>query len=87
MIVDAQRYLLAKHPEFGQDRRAEARIRGQIAFALAAVGRRGEALREVGGVVTSWPLEKRWPVALAVASRAVTAERALNWAHAAGRGI
>ena len=39
-IVDAQRYLMDKHPEFRQHRRAEARTRGQIAFALAALGER-----------------------------------------------
>jgi glycosyltransferase involved in cell wall biosynthesis len=86
-IVDAQRYLMDKHPEFHQQRRAEARIRGQIAFALAALGRRKEALAEIGRVVWRWPLEKRWPVALVVALKLVSAERALEWAHKTGRGI
>lgn len=86
-IVDAQRYMLAKHPEFHQHRKADARLHGQIAFALAALGKRREAVREVGHVLKRWPLEKRWPVALAVTSRLVSAERALEWAHHAGRGI
>jgi glycosyltransferase involved in cell wall biosynthesis len=86
-IVDAQRYMLAKHPEFRQHRKAAARMHGQIAFALAALGKRREALREIGRVLRSWPLEKRWPVALLVTVRIVSAERALEWAHHAGRGI
>ncbi len=86
-IVDAQRYLMDKHPEFFEHRRAEARIRGQVALALAALGERRECVREIGKVVRRWPLEKRWPVAAAVASRVVTADRALELAHRFGRGI
>jgi glycosyltransferase involved in cell wall biosynthesis len=55
-IIDAQRYLMAKHPEFSQDRRGEARIRGQIAFALAASGRRREMLGEIGSVLCRFSL-------------------------------
>ena len=87
MIVDAQRYLMDKHPEFGEHRRAEARIRGQVALALAALGERREALSEIGQVIKRWPLEKRWPVAAAVASKVVSADRALELAHRFGRGI
>jgi glycosyltransferase involved in cell wall biosynthesis len=87
MIVDAQRYLMNKHPEFRQHRRAEARIRGQIAFALAALGERRAALAEIGRTIWRWPLEKRWPVALLVTGRIVSADRALEIAHKTGRGI
>lgn len=86
-IVDAQRYLLDKHPEFADDRRAEARIRGQIAFALAALGERRAAFREIGRTAARWPLEKRWPVAAAVSLKLVSADRALELAHRFGRGI
>ena len=86
-IVDAQRYLLAKHPEFGEDRRSEARIRGQIAFALAALGERRQAAREIVRTIRCWPFEKRWPVAAAVSLRIVSADRALELAHRTGRGI
>lgn len=87
MIVDAQRYMLNKHPEFAHHRRAEARIRGQVAFALAASGRKRESLRELGATVRRWPLERRWPVALVVASGAVKPATALKLAHKVGRGI
>lgn len=86
-IVDAQRYLIAKHPEFATDRRAEARIRGQIAFALAALGERRAAFGEIGKTITRWPLEKRWPVAVLVALKIVSPDRALEFAHRFGRGI
>jgi glycosyltransferase involved in cell wall biosynthesis len=86
-IVDAQRYLMAHHPEFAAHRRAEARLRAQVAFALAALGRRGDAVREIGAVVARWPFEKRWPVAAFVALGIVSPDRALRWAHRAGRGI
>jgi glycosyltransferase involved in cell wall biosynthesis len=87
MIVDAQRYLIEKHPEFTEHPRAEARLRGQIAFALAALGDRRGTLREVRRILGLSPLEKRWPVALAVALRLVSAQRALEFAHRTGRGI
>lgn len=86
-IVDAQRYLMRKHPEFAGNRKAETRIRGQIAFALAAMGARREAFREVGAVVTRYPLEKRWPIAILVALKIVKPEQVLELAHKAGRGI
>ncbi|NLE81778.1 MAG: glycosyltransferase [Rhodococcus sp.] len=85
--VMAQRYLLEKHPEFGRDRRAECRVRGQIAFALAALGERRSTFREVGAILRRWPLEKRWPIAVLVALRVVSADRALALAHRFGRGI
>jgi len=86
-IIDAQRYLMAKHPEFAKDRRGEARVRGQIAFALAAAGKRRAAFAEIGRVLRRWPLEKRWPVAVLVALRIVPPERVLAMAHKTGRGI
>ncbi len=86
-IVDAQRYMMAHHPEFAQHRRADARMSGQIAFALAALGRRREAAQTIGHVLRRWPFEKRWPVAAAVTMKVVSAERALEFAHKVGRGI
>jgi glycosyltransferase involved in cell wall biosynthesis len=86
-IVDAQRYLMAKHPEFAEHRKAEARLRGQVAFALAALGERRAALGEVTQVIRRWPFERRWPVAILVALRIISADRALELAHKFGRGI
>jgi glycosyltransferase involved in cell wall biosynthesis len=42
-IADGLRYLLRKYPEFGSTPTGSARLEGQIAFALAALGARREA--------------------------------------------
>lgn len=86
-IVDALRYLLDRHPEFVRSRRGTARIRGQIAFALAASGRRREALRELGGVVRLNPAEKRVVATVPVLTGLVSGERVLAMAQSRGRGV
>jgi glycosyltransferase involved in cell wall biosynthesis len=87
MIHDALGYLLEKHPAFRRDPRALARITGQQAFALAALGRRREAARAAARTIRSSPRERRAYLALAVASGAVSAPRVLDLAHRHGRGI
>jgi glycosyltransferase involved in cell wall biosynthesis len=85
-IDEALAYLVDKYPELEQHRRGLARIQGQRAVAQAAMGQR---LRAVG---TAWralrlhPLEKRVPVALAIAA-GFPAGLALRCAHRLGRGI
>jgi glycosyltransferase involved in cell wall biosynthesis len=86
-IVQAQRYLLARHPELARSRTGTARIRGQIAFALAAGNRRLEALRELAAVIRLNPAEKRVLVVVPVLLRLVTGERVLRMAQKRGRGI
>jgi hypothetical protein len=86
-IVDAQRYLLRKHPELTRSRSGAARIRGQIAFALASGNRRVEALRELGAVLRLNPREKRVLVTVPVLLGLVTGERVLKMAQKRGRGV
>lgn len=86
-IVTALDYLLARHPEFAQDRRGLARIEGQQAFALAALGRRREAWRTLGRTLRNNPTEKRALVTVPVLLRVVSAERVLHLANRVGRGI
>lgn len=86
-IVDAQRYLLAKHPELTRSRAGLARIRGQIAFALASGRRRREAARELAAVVRLNPREKRVLVIVPVLLGLVTGERVLRLAQKRGRGV
>ncbi len=86
-IVDAQRYLLDKHPELARSRTGLARIRGQIAFALASGRRRGEAVRELAAVVRLNPREKRVLVTVPVIMGLVTGERVLRMAQKRGRGV
>jgi len=86
-IVEAQRYLLRKHPELARSRAGLARIRGQIAFALAAGNRRTEAIRELAAVLRLNPREKRVLVIVPVILGLVTGERVLRMAQKRGRGV
>lgn len=85
-IVAALDYLTAKHPAFGQDRHAAARLSGQRAFALAATGDRG-ALPELLRTLRLNPGEPRGYLAAAVACRAVSAGRVLEVLNRRGRGV
>lgn len=87
-IISALDYLMAKHDVLLADRRGRARLWGQRAFALAALGRRRAALSDAGRAIWySWGREQRAYVAIAVALRLVSAETVLNAAHRRGRGI
>jgi glycosyltransferase involved in cell wall biosynthesis len=87
MIVEAQRYLLARHPELARSRTGLARIHGQIAFALASGHRRREALRELVHVVRLNPWEKRVVATLPVLLGLLSGERVLALAQRQGRGV
>ena len=86
-IVEAQRYLVRKHPELHRSRAGMARIRGQIAFALASGNRRIEAIRELAAVVRLNPREKRVLVTVPVILGLMTGERVLRMAQKRGRGV
>lgn len=86
-IVDSIDYGLAKHAVFHRDRYALARLYGRRAFALAALGRRGEALRTAARAARQSPRERRAYLATAVALGLVSAERLMNLAHTRGHGI
>jgi hypothetical protein len=86
-IDSALGYLLAKHPEFAGDRRGLARIEGQQAFASAASGHRGRALRLAARTLRGAPAERRAYLAALIALRLLRAETVLKMAHARGRGI
>lgn len=87
MIVDALRYLLAQHPEFERSPRGLARVHGQIAFALAAGGRRRAGWAELRTVLRLNPREKRVLVTVPVLLRLVSGARVLRFAQRHGRGI
>jgi glycosyltransferase involved in cell wall biosynthesis len=86
-IVDAQRYLIDKHPDLALSRSGMARIRGQIAFALASGNRRIEAVRELASVIRLNPREKRVLVTVPVILGLVSGERVLRMAQKRGRGV
>jgi glycosyltransferase involved in cell wall biosynthesis len=87
LIVEAQRYLINKHPELARSRTGMARLRGQIAFALASGRRRREAVRELVAVVRLNPMEKRVLVTLPVVLGLVSGEKVLAMAQRRGRGV
>lgn len=87
VINEALDYLLAKHPDILADRRGSARVYGQQAFALSALGRRSEAVRRAWRALKRNPAERRAHLALLVASGAVEADTIVGWANSRGRGI
>ncbi len=85
-IDEALDYLVAKHPDFAHHPRGLARILGQRAVAQAAMGERRRAVATALRTLRLNPLEKRVPVALAVAC-GLPAGAALRAAHRLGKGI
>jgi glycosyltransferase involved in cell wall biosynthesis len=86
-IGAAQRYLLAKHPDFCRERAGLARISGQISLSLAASGKH-EGAR--AWARKTWRLDPRQPRAyLAVLASAgvVSVETMLRAANLVGRGL
>ena len=86
MIDEALGYLVEKHPSFAKHKRGLARIEGQRAVAQAAMGDRRRALSTIVHTMRLNPLEKRVPVAVAVAA-GLPAGAALKAAHRLGKGI
>jgi len=78
--------ILEQNPDFSREPRGQARIEGQIAVAIAAQGRKTEALRQVG---TTWRRSWREPrglIALAVVA-GVPATKVTAALNRRGRGI
>jgi glycosyltransferase involved in cell wall biosynthesis len=86
-MIDGLGYLLVKHPEIAADRAGAGWIQGQRAFALAAAGRRREALATAWRSFRLSPRELRAPLAVLVATRLVSAERVMRELNRRGRGI
>jgi len=87
MTYDALDHLLGKYPEFAEHPRALARIRGQQAFALAALGDRAGARRLVRETLGLRRTEKRAYLALLISTGLVSGEQAMKAANWFGRGI
>jgi glycosyltransferase involved in cell wall biosynthesis len=87
MIHDALDAVVAKHPDLRGSRRGLARIRGQQAFAMAAVGERRRALELAREAARLNPSEPRTVAAALVATGLVSAGRVVRAANSVGRGI
>jgi len=86
-IAAAQRYLLAKYPDFASEPAGLARITGQVSLALAAAGKRAGAWRWAGKTLRLNPSQPRAYLALLVAAGVVRADTLLRAANAFGRGL
>ncbi len=87
MIHDSLDALLAKHPQFSAIPAGQARIRGQQAIALAAMGRRREAIASAVGTARLHRTEPRAYLAAAIASGVVTVDGVQRFLHRRGRGL
>jgi glycosyltransferase involved in cell wall biosynthesis len=87
VIADALSYLLERYPEFSNERRGIARVRGQVAFAHAAGRHPRAARRWAWSALRAYPLERRAFAAFAVSTGLVPAQRIVDLANRFGRGI
>ena len=85
--VESVDYLLDKHPALGDDRVGLGRMRGQRAFALAALGQRRRAARAIWETLRTRPTEQRADAATLVAVGVVRADWVMHQANRRGRGI
>jgi len=86
MIDEALEYLVEKHPEFKDNKKGLARIRGQQAVAKAAMKNRKGALKTAFETAKLDIFEKRWLLAIVVTA-GIPAEKILHLAHRFGKGI
>lgn len=86
-MVDGLRYIVDKVPEFAGAPKGRARLEGQIAFAYAAMGRRGDAVRWALRTLRHDPRQPRALGAFAVASGVVNADKLVRMVQARGKGL
>lgn len=87
-MADGLEYLLLKHPAIKQNRRGNAWMEGQRAFALAAQGNQPRVAVQTAMKSLRLSLaEPRGYLALAVAARIVRPQFIVNTLNAKGRGI
>ncbi|MCQ9163643.1 glycosyltransferase family 2 protein [Arthrobacter sp. STN4] len=84
-MSDGLSWILEQYPEFERSPAGSARLRGQIAFAQAALGQWNTSLRWAASATRRNPFELR--AVLAVACRLVGPERVMQALHRRGRGI
>lgn len=80
-------WMLERFPDFESVPRGSARLRGQVAFAHAALGHRREAVRWSRTALRRNPREPRALLALAVTTGLVPPARVVALLHRFGRGI
>ena len=86
-IDEALEHLIAKVPEFERAPHGLARMEGQRAFALAAVGDRRESRRLARSALKRDRRQRQAWASLVVSTRILSADRVLTLARRFGRGI
>ena len=84
--ADALEYMLAKHPDFADHRRAHARVLGQIAYARGTAGERRAAARYAGRALLAHPVAPHAWLGL-VSTTGVDPQKVLKLARKFGRGV
>ena len=80
-------WILIRYPEIAQSPVGVARVYGQLAFAHACLGKRGEACRWAWRAAKSNWREPRAPISLAVAAGVISGDTVMNLLHSRGHGI
>jgi GT2 family glycosyltransferase len=86
-IVDGLSYLVAKHPEFATTPVGSARLEGQIAFALAALGQHREARAWARKAIAHDHTQLRGYAALVISAGLVPAGFLVAAVNRRGRGL
>ncbi len=87
MRIEGLEYLLAGYPEFHDDKEGLARIKGQIAFALGALGKRSETVKTAVETLKLDPKQKRAYLAIAMAAGVVSPDFLVARIQRHGRSI
>ncbi|MCU1546797.1 MAG: glycosyl transferase family 2 [Homoserinimonas sp.] len=86
-IVDGLSYLLQKHPEFTRTPIGTSRIEGQVAFALAALGRRRQARSWATSALRHNRGQLRAYAAYAISTGVLPASWLVRTVNRRGRGL
>ncbi len=86
-IIDANDYLLAKHPEFATSPVGLARLNGRKAIALAALNQHREARVWARRALRQNPRDRRAYLALLLSTGVVKVDTAMALANRMGRGL
>ena len=85
--ADALEYILAKHPDFADHRKAVGRIESQIAFARVSAGERDAGARWARRSLRHSPTQLKSYLALLIAARVLTTEQVTRIVQRFGKGI
>ena len=86
-IIDANDYLVAKHPEFAASPVGLARLHGRKAIALAALGKRREARVWARKALRLHPRDRRAYLAFVLSTGVIKVDTVMKLANRAGRGL